>query len=421
MNALEIVSSLEISDKQKAVELLRAVLQISEIINNSKLSYDRRMNRVLKVILDYLGVEQGSIMVLEQRKLVVRAASRPELLGFRQPVADNSVAGWVVNSGEPLFIADISQDERFVKRKDYKYKKNSLLSVPVFHGKKVIGVFNVTDKAGKTDLLKDDTNCLLQFSSTILWTLLRQKHHDELKKQRATLKKRNRELRHQEELRAQLSRLLIHDLKAPLSEVVANLDILSYSVAEENREFLEGAQMGCDRAVRMVSNLVGIDKMEDSGGILLREEVGTEELLRESLSGISGMAQMKHIELIHECRTTELINVDRVMILRVLQNLLMNALTNSEGGTVIRVGCCSVAGGKKVEFYVEDQGEGIPADKQEEIFDKYARVSGKQDSLVGSGLGLYFCKLAVEQHRGTIGVESAPGKGSRFFFSLPLR
>ncbi len=420
MNALEIVSSYEMNDSQKAVDLLKAILRISEIINNSRLSYDKRINRVLKIVLDYMGVEQGSIMVLERGKLVVRAAGRPELIGLRQPVNDDTVAGWVANNREPLFVADISRDGRFKKRED-RYKKNSLLSVPVMHGSRLIGVFNVTDKAGNTDLLQEDIGYLLQFSSTIIWSLVQQKLHSEVKKQRATLKKRNRELRRQEELRAQLSRLLIHDLKAPLSEVVANLDILSYTVSGENREFLEGAQMGCDRAVRMVSNLVGIDKIEASGLTLLREEVSSQELLRESLSAVSGMARMKGVALVDESRKTGLINIDRTMILRVLQNLLMNALANSEPGTVIRVGSILDSSGKKIEFYVADQGEGIPIDKQKVIFDKYARVSGKQDSLVGSGLGLYFCKLAVEQHRGMIGVDSTPGQGSRFFFLLPLR
>ncbi len=420
MNALEIVSNFAMTDRFRAVDLLKAILEIAEIINNSRVSYDKRLNRILKIILDYMKVEQGSIMVLERRKLVVRAASRPELIGLRQAVSDNSVAGWVANSGDPLFVGDISRDGRFKKRNDYHYKKNSLLSVPVLHDKKVIGVFNITDKAGNTDLLKEDVSYLLQFSSTILWSLMQQKLHDKLKKQQTTLRKRNRELRHQEELRKQLSGLLVHDLKAPLSEVVANLDILSYSVSPENREFLKGAQIGCDRAVRMISNLVGINKMEEEKLTLLREEVNTQDLLQEALSGITGMARMKQIELIDESQKTELIIVDRTIILRVLQNLLMNALTNSKSGAIIRVGCCPVAKKRKIEFYVSDQGEGIPADKQEVIFDKYARVNGEHDSLVGSGLGLYFCKLAIDQHRGTIGINSVPGHGSRFFFTLPL-
>ncbi|MCK5230543.1 MAG: histidine kinase, partial [Desulfobulbaceae bacterium] len=75
---------------------------------------------------------------------------------------------------------------------------------------------------------------------------------------------------------------------------------------------------------------------------------------------------------------------------------------------------------KRLEFFVKDQGPGIPAFEQERIFEKYARLSSKQDSLVGTGLGLHFCKLAVEVHRGGIGVESSDEDGSRFCFSLPL-
>ena len=413
------------TDPDMVFQLLTSVIRIVRLIN-AKQDYGRRLDKVLKIVLDYLDVEQGSIMVLEKRKwLVVRAATRHEIIGMKQSIEDNCIASWVVKSGEPVFIPDISKDDRFEKREGDAYKTLSLLSVPILHKNRIAGVFNMTDKSGSKDLLKEDIAYLLEFSSLILSLLLQQNMNHELKNQKNILKKRNKELRRQEMLRTELTRMLVHDLKAPLSEVVANLDILSYSISDENREFLESGQIGCDRAVRMVSNLVDVDRIGDGKMILLKEDVNPRLLLEESISSVKGLAKIRDVELILDLPLEEElpdIRLDRTLILRVLQNLVTNGFGHSSTGTTIIVGCRKTPGKKRLEFFVKDQGPGIPAFEQERIFDKYARISSKQDSLVGTGLGLHFCRLAVEVHNGKIGVESAAaaGEGSRFYFSLPL-
>ncbi|MGV1100764.1 ATP-binding protein [Thiovibrio sp. JS02] len=413
----------KIQDLELANRLLDSFSQIAAVINDKHLAYKARMGKVLSIILAYLKVEQGSIMVLERKKyLVVHAASRPELIGLAQNIEQGtSVATWVARNQEPLFIKDICKDKRFGGQCRGSYKKNSLLSVPVLHKGKVVGVINATDKIGERDLLKEDITRLFDFSSVILSLLVQENLQKELRKQQQTLRKRNQELRRQETLRGELSRMLIHDLKGPLSEVVANLDILSYMVGEEPKEFLQSAQMGCDRAVRMVSNLVTIGKIEDGKLTPIKEIVSPAPMLAECLSGIKGMATIKNITLVcEEGENLPRIELDRILILRVLQNLLTNALGYAAAGTTIRFGCKQVPGKRQLEFHVQDEGPGIPREKQRTIFEKYARISDKQDALVGTGLGLYFCRLAVEIHRGRIGVESEPGQGSRFYFTLPL-
>jgi len=413
----------KIENLDLANRLLDSFARIGEVSNTRNLTYKAKIGKVLSIILSYLGVEQGSLMVLErQRQLVVHAASRPELIGLSQDIDDEgSVAAWVAKNQEPLFIKDICKDQRFGGQCRGSYKKNSLLSVPVLHRGKVVGVINATDRIGDRDLLKEDITRLFDFSSVILSLLVQENLQKELRKQQQTLRKRNQELRRQEMLRSELSRMLIHDLKGPLSEVVANLDILSYMVGEDEKEFLQSAQMGCDRAVRMVSNLVTIGKIEDGKLTPIKEVVSPEPMLAECLSGIKGMATIKNVSLLCEAGDQlPQIELDRSLILRVLQNLLTNALGYATPGTTIRFGCRQISGKKLLEFYVQDQGPGIPREKHRAIFEKYARISNKQDALVGTGLGLYFCRLAVEIHRGRIGVESEVGQGSRFYFILPL-
>jgi len=412
-----------INDLEQANRLLDSFSRIAGIINAKHLDYPARLAGILAIILDYLGVAHGSIMVAEGRKgLVVKAASRPVILGHTQALDDErSVAAWVAGHQEPLFIRDISRETRFDRLPQGGYRRKSLLSVPIIHHGRTLAVINVTDKIGKRDLLKEDVTRLFDFSSVILSLLVQEELEQSLRRKQRTLVARNQELRRQEAMRAELSRLLIHDLKGPLAEVVANLDIMSYSISGENREFLESAQMGCDRAVRMIANLVSIGKIEDGKFTPIKEVVVPGALLAETASGIKGLAKMRGVELVLEAEEgLPGLSLDRSLILRVMQNLLTNALGYCPGNTTVRFGCKRVPGKKQLEFYVQDQGPGIPPEREKTIFEKYARVSDKQDALVGTGLGLYFCRLAVEIHRGRIFVASEPGKGSRFYFTLPI-
>jgi len=422
------------SDKEKAElaqanRLLDSFSRIAEAINTPHLTFTRRSQTILRIILDYLGVEHGSIMMREGRNaLVVRAASRTELVGCRQKLDSGSVAAWVAKHKEPLYLPDIDKDPRFARRRNNsqgggQYRKNALLSVPIIYKNKVTGIINVTDKLGDQDLGRQDIGRLLEFGSVIISLLVQQGLQEQVRQQRNTLRQRNQELQRQEQLRADLSRMLIHDLKGPLSEVVANLDILSYSIPDELREFLESAQIGCDKAARMLNNLITIDKIEEGGLKPIREQVHPESLVAEALSGIKGTAKIREIAIHQKLPPEPLppIRLDRVLILRVMQNILTNAVGYSPPHTGIEFGCRLWPDNPRMmEFYVQDQGPGIPASKHQAIFEKYSRISDKQDGLVGTGLGLYFCKLAVDLHGGEIGLESTLGQGSRFFFRLPL-
>ena len=409
-----------VKDLDQAHRLLKNISLILQILNEKEAKLGASLDRILRLLLDYLGVEQGSIMVHEKRQLTVVASTRPELIGMRQPLADGSIAAYVAQTGKPIFIPDISKDARFPARSGV-YKKNAVLSAPIIQNGKLLGVINATDKGGDKDLLKDDIAYLLDFSGLIISILVQQKMQKELQRQRNILKKKNQELKRQEKLRDELYRMLIHDLKAPLAEVVANLDIMSYSITGDSREFLESAQIGCDRTVSMITNLITTNKIEDGKLKPSLEATTLSGLLQEARSAIKGLARIKHVEIITDIGCDlPTVYLDRVLILRVLQNLLTNSLGHTEGGTDITLGCRLLPTKQRIEFFVQDHGPGIAKEQIGVLFEKYSRLSDKQDALVGTGLGLYFCKLAVELHQGKIGVDSAPGQGCRFYFTLPI-
>jgi len=409
-------------DPERDRRLLDHIFQIVNTLNQKGLKLSKRLQKILAILLNYMEVEQGSIMALKKDVLVVEAASRQEIIGAEQPLDSDSIAAWVAKSKEAMFIPDIDKDPRFKAGKNsQRYKKKALLSVPILQEDNLLGIINVTDREGDKDLLQEDITYLLDFSGMIISTLVQQRLQNELRRKKNILKKRNLELKHQEDLRNDLYRMLVHDLKAPLAEVVANLDILSYSISEENKEFLEAAQMGCDRTVRMVTNLVTINKIEDDNLQIYPEEVNPRNLIEEANSAIQGLAKIKNITLlIDAANDLPTIYLDRVLILRVLQNLLTNALGYTTPGTNITTGCHKIPDKNKLEFFVQDQGPGVALDKQDTIFEKYSSLSDKQDALVGTGLGLYFCKLAIKTHHGKMKITSAPGHGCRFHFTLNL-
>ncbi len=409
-------------DPKRDRRLLDNISKIVNTLNQKGLKLSKRLQKILEILLNYMEVEQGSIMALKKDVLVVEAASRQEIIGAEQPLDSDSIAAWVAKSKEPIFIPNIDKDPRFKAGKNSQcYKKKALLSVPILQEDNLLGIINITDREGDKDLLQEDITYLLDFSGMIISTLVQQRLQNELRLKKNILKKRNLELKHQEDLRDDLYRMLIHDLKTPLAEVVANLDILSYSISKENKEFLEAAQMGCDRTVRMVTNLVTINKIEDDNLQIYPEEVNPRNLIEEANSAIQGLSRIKNITLLIDA-TNDLptIYLDRVLILRVLQNLLTNALGYTTPGTNITTGCRRIPDKNKLEFFVQDQGPGLALDKQNTIFEKYSSLSDKQDALVGTGLGLYFCKLAIETHHGKMGITSAPGHGCRFNFTLNL-
>jgi len=217
--------------------------------------------------------------------------------------------------------------------------------------------------------------------------------------------------------------MLIHDLKGPISDLIANLDILSYTVSYENQEYVESAKTGCDTLYRMVSNLLDIARLEEGGLELIYEKIDPQDLIKEALVRLFGLVKMKGLtieEKFSSPKTMDFFWGDRGILLRVLQNLLTNAIDYSPPGEAIEVGFDYLKS-LKIQFFVKDNGPGVPPEHQEVIFDKYLQLEKKADGRIyTTGLGLTFCKMAVEAHRGKIGVESENLEGSRFFFILPL-
>jgi len=356
------------------------------------------------------------------KSLEVVASTNRELIGVKQRLDEELPSTWVVKNNATLYIDNISKNAMFQKRFDH-YEGDVFLLVPIIDNEKVIGVLSVTDKIGRDVFSKEEQRALLNIAGQIISALENQRLTESLEKKRRVLQKKNLQLRKLEKLKTDLFNMLIHDLKGPISELIANLDILSYTLSDENQGYVESAKTGCDTLYRMVSNLLDITRLEEGKLELIYEKIDPQDLIKEALARLFGLVKMKELSFVEKfspSKTRGLLWGDRGILLRVIQNLLTNAINYSPSGEAIEVGF-EYLKSPEIEFFIKDKGPGVPPEYQETIFDKYFQLKKKSDGRIyTTGLGLTFCKMAVEAHRGEISVESEGPEGSRFFFILPL-
>ncbi|MBE9523648.1 MAG: GAF domain-containing protein [Chloroflexi bacterium] len=226
-----------------------------------------------------------------------------------------------------------------------------------------------------------------------------------------------------EQLREDLISMIYHDLRSPLSNVISSLDVLESILSIEDdstiRSLLDIAMRSTNRIQRLTNSLLDINRLEAGQSITNIRLTNPNDLIQTSLEAILPAANSKIQEIICDTRDDlPEIEVDENMIQRVLINILENAIKYSPPDEKIIIGARSE--GNNITFWIEDSGLGIPDEKYEQIFEKFVRLhDGTKVS--GIGLGLAYCRLAVEGHNGRIWAEPAPQGGTRFVFSIPIK
>jgi signal transduction histidine kinase len=221
-----------------------------------------------------------------------------------------------------------------------------------------------------------------------------------------------------EEMKREFIAMLTHDLRNPLTAIRLALEALSESesTGQWEQSVLFSAKKSINRLLGLINDLLDLDRLAEGKMPLKKEIVFIEEILKESIETLGGMAQEKEVALLQSCPEDAETFADKDRLQRVVINLLANAIRYSPKRDSIVVSC-----EEEDEFFriaVTDHGEGIATEKQPLLFEKYRQLDR---SLIrqGSGLGLAICKAIVESHGGNIGVVSEAGKGSTFWFTLP--
>jgi signal transduction histidine kinase len=222
--------------------------------------------------------------------------------------------------------------------------------------------------------------------------------------------------------RDDLTHMIIHDLRAPLNLVTGYVDILEQMASDkldpDEAECVTGAKQGADKMSDMISTLLDVGRLEAGKMPLRFQNHDLAEIARKTADQFTPVLRGRTLRCEMPPDPVE-VSCDADVIRRTLENLISNALkfTNSDG--TIRINLERT--GTDVTISVGDNGEGIPRDQHEHIFEKFGQTNSGRQHRHSTGLGLAFCRLAVEAHQGKIGVQSEPGKGSTFSFTLPTR
>ncbi len=245
--------------------------------------------------------------------------------------------------------------------------------------------------------------------------------HLEIRALQKRLEHQYESLKELESMRDSLVHMIVHDMRSPLSVIKMALTMLEIGadapLDEEGKKDLTAAIQCSDKLITMVNNLLDVSKMESGVVKLNVEPVQLSEIVGEVSRKIGPLLQGR--ELVVKCDPLLPTSYgDRSMLERVLDNLVSNAVKFTTAGQKITVE--ATFEDNEITVAVIDEGPGIPESAFEEVFEKFKQVGGRSSSQPSSGLGLSFCKLAIEAHQGRIWVESELGKGSRFQFRIPV-
>jgi len=235
------------------------------------------------------------------------------------------------------------------------------------------------------------------------------------------IKRRHDALQEALRLREDLSNMIVHDIRSPLSSILIYSDLLESFVPNDmGHDYLQTIRNETNRLSAFLTDMLMMAKMEDGKLVLMPSVVDINVLVKAAVEGYRSVAGLKHLELVVELpEMTAHVSLDKNLWRRVLDNLLSNAVKFSppNGRITIQVAYPSQNGhvqSPQICIRVLDEGPGIPVEHQDTIFDKFKIVATGRRDIAQVGLGLAFCKMVVDAHNGRVFVETNQPKGSIF-------
>ncbi len=223
-----------------------------------------------------------------------------------------------------------------------------------------------------------------------------------------------------EQMKQEFVEMVSHDLRTPLTMVALFFYTMQReqgSLSPELARLATKAESQIHRVINLVNSLLDVNMMRSGKLRIDRKLLSAEDLIEDAFASVYALACEKNISLTQQVQVKSVF-ADGERIQQVLQNLLTNAIKFSENSTEVMIAVTTNE--TSTLFQVIDQGRGIPAQSVNGIFERFDQLSvADSHGHKGFGLGLAICKLIIEEHGGSIGVQSEVGKGSQFWFTLP--
>lgn len=246
----------------------------------------------------------------------------------------------------------------------------------------------------------------------------------ELEQRNAELEEANARLRESDMWKENLSNMIIHDLKNPLGVIQGTVayfkGTLGSQLEAKQSQLLESARISVDRAIRLVSAILDMSRLEEGRMPLELQPIKPGEVIQACLDESYPLIAMHNLTAILDVpEGLPPVQADFNALIRIIGNLIDNAIKFTPSGGQIIIKARRIS--DQIQFSVSDTGYGIPSEQHDRIFEKFAQAGMRtQGQRAGVGLGLTFCKLAIEAHHGRIWVESQQDSGTTFHFVLPV-
>jgi len=270
-------------------------------------------------------------------------------------------------------------------------------------------------KAGKT----------FRITAIIRDVTLQRIAEDKLREANLQLEQRNREVERANRLKSEFLASMSHELRTPLHTIIGFSELLAEGTEgplnDRQARFVRHVHQDALHLLELINDVLDLSKIEAGRMELQLETFDALAVIHDAVGAIHPLAEAKHITVGNRTEGPQLIFADRVRFREILTNLLSNAVkfTPEHGGVWIE---CGTVDSEMVSFSVGDTGIGIAEEDHEAIFDTFRQVGSTTRGVrEGTGLGLAIVRRLVEMHGGAIQLESEPGKGSRFSFTMPVR
>ncbi len=410
---LEIYSKMLEESNQKFEESVRELSILRHLGDSLLYAQDlKKIGRViLEVVVDEFDTEFGSLMLLNQEKNVLELFSATSQMEETIKYFDDSnqvhipmgegIAGCVAAEREPILIPDTRKDDRFVARSS-NHLTRSLLCMPLIAKDKILGVINLSSPIKDTFSEKDKRIMTIvsdQAALAIENAILTQ---ERVKNERISSI-------------GKMAATIVHDIKHPMANLKGFAELMGEedTSLEERKEFVGIIVDEIERFVAMTEELMEFTRGGDSKLNLKTQTM--EDFVNGLIPILQRDCSEAKIELLTAIEYNAKVEIDAQKLRRVIFNLSNNARDAMEGGGKLTIR--SSKDGEYINLAIADTGKGIPLKILGTLFEPFV-THGKAN---GTGLGLAIVKKIIEDHGGTIGVQSEEGKGTEFNIRIPVQ
>ncbi len=426
------------------------MLDISSVIKasqtfSSEVKFNKLLKSIMEIIMENAGAEYALIIQNDEENYTIEAESHLKENTVKvlqnESIIDSdklpqSVIKYVIRTKKAV-VLDNASENKIYSKDEYisKNKIKSLLCYPLMYKNRLSAILylenNVSTAAFTIDRIETinmlSSQIAISIENALLYENLEQKVEDrtieiveknealqsqkeEIQTQAEKLQTANDKLQELDTFKEEMTGMIVHDLKNPLNSII--------NTAKDETVVQSGKQM-----LNMIMNILDVHKYEETKIIVNKSDYSLLELSQNAINEVFFLAEQKNIKIINEITNETFVKADKEITERIFVNILTNAIkyTPNNGEIILSLNLTDIK--NQLDFVavqISDTGQGIPQDKRHIIFEKFGQISAKKSGKVRStGLGLTFCKMAVEAHGGKIGVKSEIGKGTTFWFSLP--